>query len=122
MILFLLLIDKKMNQYKASNFSGQDLTMGLINHIISYFHDHIIRKILKTIYTVVLPLWVMPLGINATVLTLIPKTPTTQTMKDYRPIACCNLLYKVISEVLANKLNVILPNAVEAIQCAFISE
>ena len=64
----------------------------------------------------------MPTGVNATILSLIPKTTTAQTMKDYRPIACCNLLYKVISKVLANRLKIIFPAAVEANQCAFITE
>lgn len=43
-------------------------------------------------------------------------------MKDYRPIACCNLMYKVISKILANRLHIIFPAVVEANQCAFISE
>lgn len=43
----------------------------------------------------------LPTGINATILSLIPKTEEAQSMKDYRPIACCNLNYKVISKVLA---------------------
>lgn len=34
----------------------------------------------------------MPTGVNAAILTLIPKTTTAETMKDYRPIACCNFL------------------------------
>ena len=43
-------------------------------------------------------------------------------MKDFRPIACCNLLYKVISKVLANRLKLIFPGAIEANQSAFIKE
>ncbi|KAG7536572.1 Reverse transcriptase domain [Arabidopsis suecica] len=34
----------------------------------------------------------MPKGINSTILTLVPKTTNPDTMKDYRPIACCRLL------------------------------
>lgn len=64
----------------------------------------------------------MPSGVNATILYLIPKTTTAQEMKDYRPIACCNFIYKVISKVLANRLHIIFPAAVEPNQCAFISE
>lgn len=41
-------------------------------------------------------------------------------MKDYRPIACCNLLYKVISKILARRLKEILPEAIEPNQSAFI--
>lgn len=38
----------------------------------------------------------MPIGVNATILSLIPKKTNAQTMMDFRPIAFCNLLYKVI--------------------------
>lgn len=41
-------------------------------------------------------------------------------MKEYRPISCCNLLYKVISKILANRLKVILPAAIEPNQSAFV--
>ena len=41
-------------------------------------------------------------------------------MKEYRPIACCNFLYKVISKILASRLKEILPEAIELNQTAFI--
>lgn len=62
----------------------------------------------------------MPRGVNATILSLIPKHINAETMKDYRPIACCNLLYKVISKLLANRLKTILPYAIEPNQSAFV--
>lgn len=62
----------------------------------------------------------LPTGINATILSLIPKTEVAQTMKYYRPIACCNLIYKVISKVLARRLKAIFPEAIEPNQTAFI--
>lgn len=63
----------------------------------------------------------LPSGINATILSLILKTENAEKMKDFRPIACCNLLYKVISKVLANKLRIIFPDAIESNQSAFIT-
>lgn len=60
------------------------------------------------------------IGVNATILSLIPKIESAETMKDYRPIACCNFLYKVISKILATRLKAILPSAIESNQCAFI--
>lgn len=40
----------------------------------------------------------LPKSVNATLLALIPKNPdlTSPTIKDYRPISCCNTVYKVI--------------------------
>lgn len=38
----------------------------------------------------------MPSGVNATILTLIPKRIDAQMMKDFKPITCCNTIYKVI--------------------------
>lgn len=62
----------------------------------------------------------LPTGINATVLSLIPKVENAQSMKEFRPIACCNLLYKVISKVLAARLQVLMPTAIEPNQSAFV--
>lgn len=38
-------------------------------------------------------------SVNTTLLTLIPKENTSNTICDYRPIACCTVLYKIISKV-----------------------
>lgn len=62
----------------------------------------------------------MARGVNSTALTLIPKKTDAESMRDYRPIACCNLIYKVISKILATRLQVIIPVAVLPNQSAFV--
>ena len=56
----------------------------------------------------------LPKGVNSTILALIPKRKEATVMKDYRPISCCNVLYKVISKILANRLKLILPKFISA--------
>lgn len=64
----------------------------------------------------------LPKGLNTMILVLIPKIDTTLVMKDYRPISCCNLIYKVISKIIANKLKEILPKLISQNQYAFVKE
>ena len=62
----------------------------------------------------------MPVGWNDTIIVLIPKTSSPQTLKDLQPISLCNFLYKLISKVLANRLKNILPDIIFASQSVFL--
>lgn len=42
--------------------------------------------------------------VNATILSSVPKIKNPSTMGDYRPISCCNVIYKCITKILANRL------------------
>lgn len=64
----------------------------------------------------------LPKGLNATILALIPKKDSAQEMRDYRPISCCNVLYKVISKIIANRLKDTLPQCISYNQSAFIKD
>ena len=57
---------------------------------------------------------------NQTHICLIPKTESPTTPKDFRPISLCNVAYKLISKVLADRLKPWLHLIISENQTAFI--
>ncbi|KAL2897478.1 LINE-1 retrotransposable element ORF2 protein [Bienertia sinuspersici] len=58
--------------------------------------------------------------INCTKLTLIPKVPNPQSVSEFRPIACCNTIYKVITKLICTRLKPLLPHIISSNQAGFI--
>jgi hypothetical protein len=63
---------------------------------------------------------VLPSFLNRTNIALIPKTKNPVSVTDFRPISLCNVMYKMISKILANRLKRILPQIISPVQSAFI--
>ena len=57
---------------------------------------------------------------NCTALALIPKISTPVSMKDFRPISCCNTIYKCISKVITRRLKKLMPILISNNQAAFV--
>jgi hypothetical protein len=62
----------------------------------------------------------MPEVVNSTVLVLIPKVKQPQDMTQYRPIALCNVMYKISSKVLSLWLRPVLEEIISEEQSAFV--
>ncbi|KAJ9565118.1 hypothetical protein OSB04_001084 [Centaurea solstitialis] len=58
--------------------------------------------------------------LNHTLLCLLQKSVNATTVSDYRPIACCSVLYKCIAKVLVERIKPFLGDLVSISQSAFI--
>jgi hypothetical protein len=59
-------------------------------------------------------------AINETFITSIPKTPNASYVGEYQPISLCNVVYKLIAKVIANRLKLVLLSMISHNQSAFV--
>jgi hypothetical protein len=59
-------------------------------------------------------------NLNSTFITLIPKVNGPATFGDFRPIALCNLCYKIISKIIAKRIRPILSRTLSEEQFGFL--
>lgn len=57
---------------------------------------------------------------NHTNLVLIPKVKDVRLVIDYRPISLCNVAYKIVTKVIANRLKIVLNYIIDECQSTFI--
>jgi hypothetical protein len=84
--------------------------LGLDGFLARFFQRHweilkedIIRAVQKNFSD-----GVMPPSISDTSIVLIPKGDNPEELNDFRPISLCNVIYKVISKCLVNRLRPLL--------------
>ncbi|CAN6584292.1 unnamed protein product [Malus baccata var. baccata] len=59
--------------------------------------------------------------LNHTNLVLIPKVSCPKTLGQYRPIALCNVGYKILAKVITNRLKKVIPKVISENQSAFVA-
>jgi hypothetical protein len=57
---------------------------------------------------------------NATFIALITKEKEVNTIEKFRPIELCNIIYKIVSKFIANRLKILLKNITSKEQGGFI--
>ncbi|XP_062154353.1 uncharacterized protein LOC133862536 [Alnus glutinosa] len=58
--------------------------------------------------------------VNSTIITLVPKKKNATSVGYFRPISCCNLVYKCITKILANRLVAGVDEVISSNQGAFV--
>ncbi|CAN1752111.1 Transposon TX1 uncharacterized 149 kDa protein [Linum perenne] len=64
--------------------------------------------------------FLIPENVHATNIVLLPKKPNPVSTADLRPISLCDVRYRLVSKVLANRLRRIIPQIIGVEQSAFV--
>ena len=82
---------------------------------------HIVGEDVTAVVLKALNTGVVPESLNSTFIALIPKIKHPRKASNFRPISLCNVVYKLISKVVVNRLKKILATAIPESQSAFLS-
>eukprot|EP00253_Pinus_taeda_P025114 PITA_25114 len=59
---------------------------------------------------------------NATFITLIPKEAHSNTLDKFQPISLCNVIYKIVSKIVASRLKMLLPLLISLEQSGYVED
>eukprot|EP00253_Pinus_taeda_P024927 PITA_24927 len=98
-------VETTANSLKAGKAPGPD---GFTSNFFHYFWELIKWEVWQVVEESRNMRWMYP-GLNATFIALIPKSEESNKPDKYRPIALCNIIYKIVSKVVALRLKPVLP-------------
>ena len=61
-------------------------------------------------------------SLNSTFMTLIPKKDSPESFSNFRPIALCNLVYKIVTKVIADRMKPKLCETISKEQFSFLAK
>jgi len=109
-------VEEAVQQMKEGKAPGPD---GFIANFFHRFWDLIKNEVWQVVEESRELRWMYP-GLNATFITLVPKGEDSNTPDKYRPIALCNMIYKIISKVIATRLKPLLPLIISPEQSGYV--
>lgn len=109
-------VETTVNLLKAGKAPGPD---GFTSNFFQHFWELIKWEVWQVVEESRTLRWMYP-GMNATFIALIPKAEESNTLDKYRPIALCNIVYKIVSKVVALRLKPMLPLIISPEQSGYV--
>lgn len=63
---------------------------------------------------------VVPNYLNQTLITLIPKCNSLESLSNFQPISLCNTIYKAVTKIMVSRIRPFLPYLISPLQSAFV--
>jgi len=98
-------VEEAMAQLKDGKAPGPD---GFTSNFFHESWDLISTEVLELVEESRSMHWLLP-SLNSTFIALVPKGEEANTPDKFRPISLCNVIYKLISKLVANRLKPLLP-------------
>jgi hypothetical protein len=105
-----------LSHFKTERSPGPD---GWTSEFFSFFFDLVGEDLLQMVEDTRIKGKIAG-SINSTFLVLILKDNSPISFNDYRPISLCNLIYKIISKVISNRIKPFLGRSLSAEQLGFL--
>ncbi|WOL04215.1 hypothetical protein Cni_G12936 [Canna indica] len=101
---------------------GRGKSPGVDGYIVEFYiqhWEHMKCAVIKEVNSV-FKNNIMPAGWNNTKLVMIPKHEKSRKIQEFRPIAVCNTIYKIVAKIIANRIRSVLDKIISKEQMAFV--